>query len=320
MISIKRWLLPPRVVLVVLGVLLLAACIGKAYALRTRPIVLAPKIWNTRWFQTGLVEGELVLGLWLVAGLYPRRSWLLALACFFGFFQFSFYLFLAGEKTCPCFGNLRTHPGQTALIDLAATLALLACKPFPAGSNLTILSHPHRLRAFLIVFGLAGIPAVVLLGGRPDPSFLPDLRKDRALRERMAFKVDHPTNGELLALLQKNTGAVITADAALATEQTSFGNARFQSISAASLMEQMLGKQSTRTYWLKTDEGYKLTRAPIYLRWLPWLLATTLLGMIAAALMWLQRKMREWPQNISVSDTTSGQLQAARVPRTGLIS
>ena len=58
----------------------------------------------------------------------------------------------------------------------------------------------------------------------------------------------------------------------------------------------MLGKQSTQTYWLKTDEGYKLTRAPIYLRWLPWLLAVALLGLIVAALVWLHRKTREWPQ------------------------
>ena len=44
----KRWLLPPRPVLVVLGILLLVACAWNAYALRTQPIVLAPKIWNTR--------------------------------------------------------------------------------------------------------------------------------------------------------------------------------------------------------------------------------------------------------------------------------
>jgi hypothetical protein len=318
--ALKRWLLPPRIILVVLGILLLAACAWKAYALGTQPIVRAPKFWNTRWFQTGLVEGELALGLWLVAGLYPRRAWLLALVCFFGFFQFNFYLFLAGEKFCPCFGSMRARPGQTALLDLLVVSALLACKPFAEGSHLTIQSHPRRLRAILIVFGLAGVLAVVQLGGRPDPSFQPDLRKDRALRERMAFQVNHPTNSELLALIQKNTGLVMTADAVLAEEQTSFGSARFQNISAASLMEQMLGKQTTQTYWVKTDEGYRLARASIYLRWLPWLLAAALLGLISAALVWLHRKTREWPQKMSESTATGGQLPAGRAPRTGLVS
>jgi hypothetical protein len=204
--AVKRWLLPPQPVLIVMGILLLAACAWKAYALVTRPIVLAQHFWTTRWFQTGLVEGEFFLGLWLLSGLYPRRAWLLALTCFFGFFQFNFYLFLVGEKTCPCFGSMRTRPGQTALLDLAAVIALLACKPFPDGPQPTIQSHPRRFRTLLIVFGLLGVPAVVLLGGRPDPSFQPDLRKDLALRERMAFQVNHPTNAELLALLAVQRG------------------------------------------------------------------------------------------------------------------
>ncbi len=318
--SFKRWLLPPPSVLIVLSVLLLTACAWKAYMLWTRPIVLAPKIWNTRWFQTGLVEGELFLGLWLLSGLYPRRAWLLALACFFGFFQFNFYLFLAGEKTCPCFGSTRAHPGQTALLDLAAVIALLVCKPFPEGPGPTVHSHPQRLRAFLIVFGLAGVPAVVLLGGRPDPSFRPDLRKDHALRERMAFQVNRPTNAELLALLQKNTGLRMTADSSLTEERTSFGSARFQNISACSLMEQMVGKQSTKTWWEKTEEGYRLVRVPRLQRWLHWIIAAALFGLVSSALVWLYRKIHESPREPSEVSNVSGQAHNERVPRTGLAS
>lgn len=129
--SLPRWLLPPRAVLCVLGVLLVTACAWKAHVLWARPIMVAPRIWNTRWFQTGLVEGELFLGLWLLSGLYPRRAWLLALLCFFGFFQFNFYLLLTGEKSCPCFASMRARPGQTAVLVAVAVFALLACKPFP---------------------------------------------------------------------------------------------------------------------------------------------------------------------------------------------
>lgn len=306
----KRRLLPPRIVLAALGVLLLVACAWKAYALRTQPIVLAPKFWNTRWFQTGLVEGELFLGLWLLSGLYPRRAWLLSLVCFFGFFQFNFYLVLAGEKSCPCFGSTRVHPGQTALLDLAAAIALLACKPFPEGPEPTVQRHPQRLRTFLIVFGLAGVPTLVLLGGRPDPSFLPVLRQDRALRERMAFQVNHPTNGELLIILQKNTGLHMTGDMELTAEQTSFGKARFQNISACSLMELMVGKQSMRTSWTKTEDGYRFIQAPLFQRWLPWFLAVALLGLVSAALAWLHRKTLEWSRNISERGKADGQTHA----------
>jgi hypothetical protein len=318
--SVRSLMLPPRAVLIVLGLLLLAACAWKAHALGTRPIVRAPNLWTTRWFQTGLIEGELFLGLWLLSGLHPRLAWLVTLACFFAFFQLNFYLFLAGEKFCPCFGSMRTRPGQTALIDLGAVIALFACKRFPEGAGLTLGSHPQRLRIFLIVFAFLGVPAVVLLGGRRDPTFLPNLRQDRALRPRMAFQVNHPSNAELLALIQKNTGLVMTADAALAEEQTSFGSARFQNISAASLMEQMLGKQATQTYWVKTDDGYRLARAPLLLRGLPWLLACTMLGLVAAALVWLHRKASEWPRTMPAGEKTSGPVKSARLPRTGLVS
>lgn len=118
------------------------------------------------------------------------------------------------------------------------------------------------------------------------------------MRHRMAFQVNHPTNGELLALLEKRTGLAMTADAQLAAEHTSFGNARFQSISASSLMEQMLGKQSTQTAWMKTVEGYRLARAPLGQRALPWLVATALFLGIGLSLFWLQRRTDAFQKGI----------------------
>jgi hypothetical protein len=287
-ISVSRFLLPPRPVLILLGLLLLVACAGKGYTLLSNPILLNLHFWTSRWFQTFLVEGELFFGLWLLTGLHLRGTWLLAVACFFAFFQFNFYLFLAGETSCPCFGSTRIHPGQTALLDLVAVLALLACKPFPDGTGLTVSSRPERFREFLVIFGLLGIPAIVLLGGRPDPSLLPALRNDPLLAERMTVQVNHPSNGELLAILQKNTRLVITADSALTEQRPSFGSALFHNIAAWTLMEQMVGEQAMRTSWVKTAKGYHLVPASLLYRLLHWVLAAVLFALISATLLWFR--------------------------------
>jgi hypothetical protein len=279
--------LPPQPVFVVLGLLLLAACAWKGHALLTQPIFLVPHFWDTRGFQTGLVVGELFFGLWLLCGLYPRTIRLLSLTCFFAFLEVNSYLFLSGEKSCPCFGTLHVHPGQSALLDLAAFLALLLCKPFAAGAQPSARSHPGRFRAWLIAFALAGIPAVVVLGRQPDSALLLDLRQDRALAERLSFAANNPSNGELLAFLQKNTGVSMTAETDLAEQRPGFGSVEFQKVAAWLLMEQMVGQQAVHTSWVKTEQGYRFVRAPLWQGWLHWIVAAILAGLVSAALVLL---------------------------------
>jgi hypothetical protein len=75
----------------VLGGLLLAAAGLKLYGLSVSAI---PRVgWFSQpWVQLAVVEWELILGLWLLSGSYPRGAWLAALGTFAAFAAVSGYL------------------------------------------------------------------------------------------------------------------------------------------------------------------------------------------------------------------------------------
>lgn len=66
-----------RVVRYFVGLLLLVAASLKAYELLTQP-VLGEGILQSRFFLAAVVEFELFLGFWLLAGVYPRLGRLVA--------------------------------------------------------------------------------------------------------------------------------------------------------------------------------------------------------------------------------------------------
>ncbi len=64
-----------------LGVLLLVAAILKAQGLGVAPI--SPMgLLSATWFQVALIEGELLLGLWLTSGASPVGAWAVAVVAF----------------------------------------------------------------------------------------------------------------------------------------------------------------------------------------------------------------------------------------------
>ena len=68
-------------VMKLLGGLLLAAAALKAWQLLTEPTADSG-FWTTRWVLIAQVEGELLLGGWLLSGLFKKTAWLAALLCF----------------------------------------------------------------------------------------------------------------------------------------------------------------------------------------------------------------------------------------------
>ena len=72
-----------RIVLALLGLVLFGASVLKGHELATGPVA-EDGLLTSRWFLVGLVELELALGLWLIVGLYPARSWLVVLAAHLG--------------------------------------------------------------------------------------------------------------------------------------------------------------------------------------------------------------------------------------------
>ena len=62
-----------------LGVVLVAAAAAKGWHLLTEPVASAD-IWSNRAFLILTVEFEIVLGIWLVSGLFKKAAWLASIA------------------------------------------------------------------------------------------------------------------------------------------------------------------------------------------------------------------------------------------------
>ncbi len=86
------------------GLFLLLAAGLKAYDLATGPIQGAG-ILQSRWFLIGVVEFELLLGLWLLSGVFPAHAWAVSLGCFACFACVTLHKALSGETSCGCFSG-----------------------------------------------------------------------------------------------------------------------------------------------------------------------------------------------------------------------
>ncbi len=159
------------VVRVVLGLLLLTAAALKGHQLATEPTAGA-SLLNSRWFLIAVVEFELFFGLWLLAGLYPRWTWLAALLCFGGFAGVSLYKAISGEATCGCFGSVEVNPLYTFTLDVMVQLALVRWPPHAAescGSPTRWLPH-RRAAAVVVIWLILGVPLGASLSNYAAPT------------------------------------------------------------------------------------------------------------------------------------------------------
>ncbi|RKY10570.1 MAG: hypothetical protein DRP56_00630 [Planctomycetota bacterium] len=130
-----------NIVLKVLGLLLLTAAVLKGYELLTTPMANAD-IWSNRYFMIFQVEFELILGIWLLSGLFKRAAWLAALGCFVLFFGVTLYKGLTGAASCGCFGSVHINPWITLFaIDFPAVVLLAIFRPKLEKHRILNISH-----------------------------------------------------------------------------------------------------------------------------------------------------------------------------------
>jgi hypothetical protein len=134
----RHWLLAARgqfvyfrMVSVLLGALLLVAAALKTHQLATEPIA-GNGLLESRWFLAAVVQFEILLGFWLISGVFPCAAWWVALLTFGAFTVVAAAKGIAGEPSCGCFGRVETSPWLTLTIDVAAVLALSCAVPRPA--------------------------------------------------------------------------------------------------------------------------------------------------------------------------------------------
>lgn len=140
-----------------LSFMLLTAAGLKAYALAAKPI-LGAGLFDSRWLLIGVVEFEFFFGLWLLSGILPKPTWLVALGCFALFACASVYKAVLGYTDCACFGRVPVSPWYMAAIDL--TVVALLAHWRPAGPH-SASTTQVRLRAIAVIvtWVAVGVPA-----------------------------------------------------------------------------------------------------------------------------------------------------------------
>ncbi len=105
------------------AILLLAAGL-KAHQLATLPVV-GKGLLASRWVLIAELECELLLGLWLLSGVFLKLSWLVATGSFAAFSVITYVKAARGDASCGCFGVVAVSPWITLVMDVGAVSALI---------------------------------------------------------------------------------------------------------------------------------------------------------------------------------------------------
>jgi hypothetical protein len=138
------------VVRIVLGILLLVTAGLKLFDPSPDAFSGLELLSSPRWRMAAL-EGEALLGLWLLAGALPRLLWLAALFCFTLLAGISTYLGFEGRTSCGCFGaKMSISPWYALGLDLGAIISLIRCRPLKKHRGQEV-PYSMRLRGILVV-------------------------------------------------------------------------------------------------------------------------------------------------------------------------
>lgn len=167
----------------VLGVLLLVAAGLKGYQLSTEPALVSgvgsgslnESSWwlvgavlaagESQWVVVAVIEFELLLGLCLLANVWPKATWAVTLACFGVFACVSLLKAFLGHATCGCFGRVPVNPWYTTALDAAVTCSLLRWPPKGPHSQFGVAFKELAFRGVVVlsvslVLGLAAAIAI----------------------------------------------------------------------------------------------------------------------------------------------------------------
>jgi hypothetical protein len=125
-----------RWVCLVTALILVAASLLKTYDVASIPQF--PRS-GADWLYLLVIQGEFLLGVWLLSGLARILAWRVAVGCFVAFALLSFYQAIQGAPSCNCMGAVPMSPWYSLSLDLAVLGALCYFPPRSAHSPVTAL-------------------------------------------------------------------------------------------------------------------------------------------------------------------------------------
>ncbi len=157
-----------RTLMAAVGTTFLVAAALKAWAVLTAPTT-PPGWFATPVVQIGIVQIEVLLGLWLCSGKLPRAACALSVIVFLCFAGINLYQGWIGLSSCGCFGRLRVNPWYALTLDLAAVTALavaLKASRAHATQRATLAAQLRQaLYQVAVIAGGAALLLTVLTGG-----------------------------------------------------------------------------------------------------------------------------------------------------------
>ncbi len=108
--------------------ILFTAAVLKTHQLATEP-VLGIGLLESRWFLTGVVQFEILLGFWLISGVAIRWAWWTAVATFLLFAFVAIAKPLAGDATRDGLARVLTGSWAVLSVDLLVLLGLCCFRP-----------------------------------------------------------------------------------------------------------------------------------------------------------------------------------------------
>lgn len=198
---------------VFLGVVLLLAAALKAHQAVTEPLKFTI-LGGSSVPVLAQVAFEVLLGLWLLTGWYPKAARWVSTACFAIFFTVVTYKAISGETTCGCFGNIPVNPWITMGFDFVVVATLLQVRPVPGAFRLRPV---YGIPAVAVCVSLVGIGAVswnrpVILSENDEirANQVVVLKPETWLGKRLPLYryIDHGeelTKGQWLLVLYSNT-------------------------------------------------------------------------------------------------------------------
>lgn len=117
----------PKIISLPVGILLLTAALFKTSGTRFDPFFSTFSYYSSASLM--LVQYELLLGSFLVFGLFKKATWLLSLLTFSIFSIASFYSGWNGNANCGCFGDVVINPWFVFILDLLIIILLVVWRP-----------------------------------------------------------------------------------------------------------------------------------------------------------------------------------------------
>jgi len=198
-----------------IGCVLLAAAFLKGYQLTFHGIRLSGFLPSIPLHIVFIVI-ECAFGAWLLTGLYQSLTRVAAIVFFAGLLETALWLAIQGETSCGCLGNVEMNPWYAVCFDAFAIACFMWSRPDP--EVWTVFTHKHIFHAYVVFLVAIGLPGILMVSGyrREVKKQEYPLRLDDVLNNTIVkVHLGHPTSGDVLKAVAKQTGFVLTVDDSL---------------------------------------------------------------------------------------------------------